>query len=106
MPKALDKDTDIVLKSLREQFEKLLLQPLLGLDQRDQLPQNTVIVIDALDEYEHDQDVQNIIRLLLRLQEVKSVCLRIFLTNRPELPISFGFSEIGSHENPSGLAWR
>jgi hypothetical protein len=95
--KALDNDPDIASKSLREQFERLLLQPLLGLDQRDQLPQITVIVIDALDECEHDQDVQNIIRLLPRLQEAKSVCLRIFLTSRPELPISLGFSEIGNH---------
>ncbi|KAF5855059.1 hypothetical protein ETB97_010142 [Aspergillus alliaceus] len=95
--KALNDDPDITLKSLREQFEKLLLQPLLGLDQRDQLPQNTVIVIDALDECEHDQDVQNIIRLLSRLQEVKSLCLQVFLTSRPELPISLGFSEIGNH---------
>lgn len=95
--KALDNDPDIASKSLREQFEKLLLQPLLGLNQRDQLPQNTVIVIDALDECEHDQDVQNIIRLLPRLQEVKSLCLRVFLTSRLELPISLGFSEIGNH---------
>ncbi|EAU30114.1 hypothetical protein ATEG_09923 [Aspergillus terreus NIH2624] len=95
--KALNDDPDIASKSLREQFEKLLLQPLLGLDQRDQLPQNTVIVIDALDECEHDQDIRNIIRLLPRLQEVKSLCLRVFLTSRPELPISLGFSEIGNH---------
>ncbi|KAJ5991396.1 WD40 repeat-like protein [Penicillium canescens] len=94
--KALDNDPDISSKSLREQFEKLLLRPLLGFDQRDQLPENTVIVIDALDECEHDQDVQNIIRLLPRLQEVKSLCLRVFLTSRPELPISLGFSEIGN----------
>jgi hypothetical protein len=95
--KALDNDPDIASKSLREQFEKLLLQPLLSFDRRDQLPQNTVIVIDALDECEHNQDVQNIIRLLPRLQKVKSLCLRIFLTSRPELPISLGFSEIGNH---------
>ncbi|BAE61696.1 unnamed protein product [Aspergillus oryzae RIB40] len=94
--KALDNDPDIASKSLREQFERLLLEPLLGLDQRDQPPQNTVIVIDAMDECEHDQDVRNIIRLLPRLQEVKSLCLRVFLTSRPELPISLGFSEIGN----------
>jgi hypothetical protein len=93
--KALDNDPDIASKSLREQFEKLLLQPLLGLDQRDELPQNTVIVIDALDECEHNQDIQNIIQLLPLLQKAKSVRLRIFLTSRPELPINIGFSEIG-----------
>ncbi|OJJ52055.1 hypothetical protein ASPSYDRAFT_63044 [Aspergillus sydowii CBS 593.65] len=95
---ALDHDPDIVLKSLREQFEKLLLQPLLSLDQLGLQPQTAVMVIDALDECEHDQDIRNIIRLLPRLQKAKSVHLRIFLTSRPELPISLGFSEIGDHE--------
>lgn len=95
---ALDHDPDIMLKSLREQFEKLLLQPLLSLDQLGLQPQTAVMVIDALDECEHDQDIRNIIRLLPRLQKAKSVHLRIFLTSRPELPISLGFSEIGDHE--------
>ncbi|KAL4860490.1 hypothetical protein BDV12DRAFT_204997 [Aspergillus spectabilis] len=95
---ALDHDPDIASKSLREQFEKLLLQPLLGLDQLSRQPQTAVMVIDALDECEHDQDIRNIIRLLPLLQKAKSVRLRIFLTSRPELPISLGFSEIGDHE--------
>ncbi|KAL4887988.1 hypothetical protein BDV59DRAFT_196838 [Aspergillus ambiguus] len=95
--KVLDNDPDIASKSLRDQFEKLLLEPLLSLDQRSQKSQNAVIVIDALDECEHDIDVRNIIRLLPRLREVKSVCLRIYLTSRPELPISLGLSEIGNH---------
>lgn len=95
---ALDHDPDIALKSLREQFEKLLLQPLLGLDQLGRQPQTAVIVIDALDECENDQDIRNIIRLLPLLQKAKSVRLRIFLTSRLELPISLGFSELGDHE--------
>ncbi|KAJ5255842.1 hypothetical protein N7505_010993 [Penicillium chrysogenum] len=95
--KALHDDPDIISKSLREQFEKLLLQPLLDLDQLGRQPQTAVIVIDALDECEHDQDVRNIIRLLALLQKAKSVRLRIFLTSRPELPISLGFSEIAAH---------
>ncbi|KAL4980594.1 hypothetical protein BDW66DRAFT_124352 [Aspergillus desertorum] len=95
---ALDHDPDIASKSLREQFEKLLLQPLLSLDQLGRQPQMAVVVIDALDECENDQDVRNILRLLPLLQKAKAVHLRIFLTSRPELPISLGFSEIGDHE--------
>ncbi|KAJ6044395.1 hypothetical protein N7460_005750 [Penicillium canescens] len=82
----------------REQFEKLLLQPLLNLDQLGRQPQTAVIVIDALDECEHDHDVRNIIRLLPLLQKAKAVRLRIFLTSRPELPISLGFKEIADYE--------
>ncbi|RMJ28927.1 hypothetical protein PHISP_00138, partial [Aspergillus sp. HF37] len=96
--KTLDNDPDIASKSPREQFEKLLLQPLLNLDQLGQQPQTAVMVIDALDECEHDQDVRNIIRLLPLLQKAKAVRLRIFLTSRPELPINLGFSEIADHE--------
>ncbi|KAL2359964.1 hypothetical protein RJZ56_007181 [Blastomyces dermatitidis] len=84
--KALDRDPNIASKSLREQFEKLLLQPLLNLDQFSRQPQTAVIVIDALDECEHDQD------------KIKAIHLRIFLTSRPELPISLDFSEITDHE--------
>lgn len=96
--KALDQDPDIASKSLKEQFEKLLLQPLLNPNQLAGQPQNTVIVIDALDECEHDQDIRNIIRLLPLLQKANAIRLRIFLTSRPEVPISLGFSEIANHE--------
>lgn len=96
--KALHDDPDIASKSLREQFDKLLLQPLLSLDQLGRQVQTYVIVIDALDECEHDQDVRNIIRLLPLLQKAKAVRLRIFLTSRPELPISLGFSEVAGYD--------
>ncbi|KAJ5680776.1 hypothetical protein N7536_011915 [Penicillium majusculum] len=103
--KALHDDPDITSKSLREQFEKLLLQPLLDLDldQLGQQPQTAVIVIDALDECEHDQDIRNIIRLLPLLQKVNAVHIRVFLTSRPELSIRLGFSEIPDHDY-QGLA--
>ncbi|KAJ5992489.1 hypothetical protein N7451_008213 [Penicillium sp. IBT 35674x] len=96
--KALDDDPDIASKSLKEQFEKLLLQPLLYLDHLGQKPQTAVIVIDALDECEHDQDIRNILQLLPFVQKAKTVRLRIFLTSRPELPINLGFAEITDHE--------
>jgi energy-coupling factor transporter ATP-binding protein EcfA2 len=95
---ALDYDPDIMSKSLVEQFEQLILQPLLKLDQLGRQPQTAVIVIDALDECDHDQDIRTIIRLLPVLQRVKVIRLRIFLTSRPELPISLSFSEIADQE--------
>jgi hypothetical protein len=87
-----------VSKSPKEQFEKLLLQPLLDLSQLDQQPPTAVIVIDALDECEHEQDIRNITRLLPRLQMVKAVRLRIFLSSWPKLPISLEFSDIANRE--------
>ncbi|QKX60488.1 uncharacterized protein TRUGW13939_07633 [Talaromyces rugulosus] len=96
--KALNHDPDIVSKSLREQFEKLLFQPLLNLDPLSRQPQSVVIVIDALDECEHDQDVQNIIQLLPLLQKIEAVRLRIFVTSRTEPPIYRAFSKVADYE--------
>ncbi|KAL4750943.1 hypothetical protein BDW72DRAFT_193470 [Aspergillus terricola var. indicus] len=96
--KALHNDPDIMSKSLKEQFEKLLLQPLLTLNEFGRQAQTLVIVIDALDECEHAQDVRAIIRLLPSLQKAEAVSLRVFVTSRPELPINLGFSEIANRE--------
>jgi hypothetical protein len=96
--KTLHDDPDIASKSLKDQFEKLLLQPLLNLNQPSPQLRTAVIVIDALDECEQDQDVRNIIQLLPFLQKAKGVRLRTFLTSRPELPINLGFSEVADHD--------
>jgi hypothetical protein len=92
--KAIIEDPSLPAKSLKEQFEKLLLQPLLGLDRSTQQIPTVVIVIDALDECEVDNDVRIILNLLPRLRGLRGLHLRIFLTSRPELPIRLGFSEI------------
>ncbi|KAJ5556427.1 hypothetical protein N7494_000342 [Penicillium frequentans] len=98
--KALDLDPYVASKVLREQFEKLLHKPLLNLhhDRLYQQPETAIIVVDALDECEDDREIQNIIAMLPLLQEVKALHLRIFLTSRPALPISLGFSNIEDHK--------
>ncbi|KAM5445021.1 hypothetical protein MferCBS31731_000480 [Microsporum ferrugineum] len=89
--KAIEDDPNISEKVLREQFEKLLLQPLLGIQQA---PTATlVIIIDALDECKQE-DAQAILQLLPRVQKSKSVQLRFLLTSRPDLPIRLGFKGI------------
>ena len=94
--KALDDDPDVVGKSLKEQFEKLLLQPLLSLES-SHLPTSTlVIVIDALDECERDEDIRIILQLLPQLGILDTIRLRIFLTSRPEWPILQEFSRATS----------
>jgi hypothetical protein len=89
---AIEDDANISEKVLREQFERLLLQPLLKLKQG---PTATmVIVIDALDECEQEDDIRVILRLLPQVQKSNSVQLRFLLTSRPELPIRLGFKGI------------
>jgi hypothetical protein len=93
---AIENDPNISFKSLSEQFEKLLFQPLLKLHLNQ--PTTTVIVIDALDECDREDDIEVILQLLPRLQNSQSVRLRIFLTSRPELPVRLGFGQDNNHQ--------
>ncbi|KAL2864135.1 WD domain protein [Aspergillus lucknowensis] len=88
----------ISAKPLKEQFDELIHKPLHSLTQSKRQSSRLVIVVDALDECDHDNDIQVILQLLPRVQEVHSICLRFFITSRPELPIRLGFRAIG-HRN-------
>ena len=85
---------DITEKGLQDQFNKLLLQPLLSLDKSDLPLCTAVIVIDALDECEKDEDIRLILQILPQLQKLGTIQIRVFLTSRPELPIHLGFSKL------------
>lgn len=84
--RAIDTDPAIGNKALREQFEKLICEPLTAVPHW-----STTIVIDALDECELDDEVKLIIHLFSR---AKASGLRVFITSRPELPIRLGFQDI------------
>lgn len=91
---AIDADPALPSKALKDQFEHLIQKPL-------QLPEGNptklktiVLVIDALDECERDDDVRVIIKLLSQARALSSVRLRTFVTSRPELPIRLGFNTI------------
>jgi hypothetical protein len=51
-------------------------------------------LVDALDECDREEDVRIIIYLLSQVRHLKSVRLKLFVTNRPELPIRLGFEDI------------
>ena len=92
--KAIEVNPNISEKQMKDQFDKLILDPLLAtqLDTTEILTR--VIIIDALDECERDDDIKTILRLLSRMQEIRSVRLRVFVTSRPELPIRLGFKNM------------
>ncbi|KAL4889237.1 hypothetical protein BDV59DRAFT_186778 [Aspergillus ambiguus] len=92
---AIQDNADLSTKALDQQFEKLLLQPL---SEGEQYETTSVVVIDALDECE-DNDIKVLLKLLPRLQELKSFRLRIFLTSRPELAIRDGFKQNRNHQD-------
>ncbi|KAL7904007.1 hypothetical protein GGI35DRAFT_248894 [Trichoderma velutinum] len=88
---AIDADPTISDKGLKEQFDKLILQPLSTVSSNAGKAEPIVIVIDALDECDPEDKVKLIIHHLSR---AKSSVLKIFVTSRPELPIRLGFSAI------------
>ncbi|RJE22558.1 wd40 domain protein [Aspergillus sclerotialis] len=92
--KAIEDDPFIATRSLREQFKRLLFQPLLSLDQHQQTSLS-VIVIDALDECEPDEDIQTLLKLLPQVPKH----VRFFVTSRPETPVRFGFSHIDRNDH-------
>lgn len=91
--KAIDDDPNISEKVLREQFENLLLGPLLRIEQREET-MTKVIVIVALDECDLEDDIGVILQLLPQVYKSTCVQLRFLLTSRPELPIRLGFEKI------------
>jgi hypothetical protein len=99
--KTIEDDPHISEKALGEQFDKLLLQPLHNVDLDQTI--TMVIVINALDECESEEnkdDIRAVLQLLPRVQTLRSIRLRFFLTSRPELPIRLGFKDItGNHQD-------
>ncbi|KAK8901229.1 hypothetical protein QC760_010303 [Botrytis cinerea] len=93
LKKAIELDPNISGKSLVKQFEQLIFKPLTELNASPQ-KSTLVLVIDALDECEREEDIKTILHLLTQINQLKSVCLRVFVTSRPELPIRLGFQEI------------
>ena len=92
--KAIDADPAISEKALKDQFEKLILQPLLNIRKATPNALGLVIVVDALDECEPEEDIQTILHLLAQTRSLGQALLRVFVTSRPELPIRLGFNQM------------
>ncbi|KAH6962092.1 hypothetical protein BKA56DRAFT_679629 [Ilyonectria sp. MPI-CAGE-AT-0026] len=98
MKAAIDDDPSLTGKVAGQQFDKLILQPLLS----SQICKKgtLVLVVDALDECDGEGDIRRLIDLFARFSQVKGLKIRVLITSRPELPIRLGFSGIhGSYES-------
>ncbi|KFY28387.1 hypothetical protein V491_00489 [Pseudogymnoascus sp. VKM F-3775] len=91
---AIEADPAISGKSLKDQFEKLVLQPFDNIQSYPPKLSRIVVVVDALDECDQEEDVRIIIQLLSQVKHWKSVRLKFFVTSRPELPIRLGLEDI------------
>jgi hypothetical protein len=83
-------DNGIASQTPRDQWNKLILEPLSKLE-TDSLQLPLILVIDALDECEGENDIREIIQLLAEVKSLKTIQLRIFITSRPEIPIRPSF---------------
>ncbi|KAH6884956.1 hypothetical protein B0T10DRAFT_493027 [Thelonectria olida] len=91
--KAIETNPSIAEKSMEEQFKKLVLQPL-EVEVDPTAPETMVVVVDALDECDREEDAQTIIGLLPQLTQLTSIRLKFFVTSRPEFPIRLEFDRI------------
>ncbi|CAG9939393.1 unnamed protein product [Clonostachys rosea f. rosea IK726] len=95
----IDADPYIAGKTARDQFDKLIVQPLAStLAARGQ--ETLVVVVDALDECDKDEDIKLLIHLFSGTKDILCQKLRILVTSRPELPIRLGFqTATGSYQD-------
>jgi hypothetical protein len=91
----IEDDPGIADRTLKEQFDKLILEPLISVNSAQR--RRLIFVIDALDEC-HLDHVRVILSLLRQLGQAHT---SVFLTSRPELPIRLGFAQMraGTHRD-------
>jgi len=93
MRQAILNNPNITKQGLRDQWEHLIRRPL---SQVNDLPSELILVIDALDECDGEEDIRLILHLLAQANSPGSVRLKIFATSRPETPIQLGFADISN----------
>jgi hypothetical protein len=95
---AIKDRTDIASQSLRDQWRQLVLGPLSKLDDNS-CRSLYVLVVDALDECENENDIRIILSLFSEARSLDLVRLQIFITSRPEVPIRQGVYQIPEAEH-------
>ena len=88
---AITEHGDIDQQGLRNQWKELIIQPFLKLG--GQCP-GSILVIDALDECDHEESVKLILQLFVEATNVVGEKLKIFVTSRPDIPIRLGFRDM------------
>jgi hypothetical protein len=95
---AVTERRDIASQSLRDQWHQLVLRPLSKLNgSRSQSPY--ILVVDALDECDDDNNIRVILQLLAQVRSLEMVQIRVFLTSRPEIPIRSSFRHMPDAEH-------
>jgi hypothetical protein len=96
--KAITEHGDIASQSLYDQWRQLILGPLSKVEGRSR-QSSYVLVIDALDECNNENDIRVILRLLAEAGSLRTAQLRVLLTSRPEIPIRHGILQLLDSEH-------
>jgi hypothetical protein len=89
----MKENTDIINRSLYDQWEMLVIQPLINLSDTE-AHSSYFLVVDALDECSEVDNQRIILQLLTKARSLNKVKLKIFLTSRPEVSIRHEFHRI------------
>ncbi|KAG9122042.1 hypothetical protein FRC07_001733, partial [Ceratobasidium sp. 392] len=76
----LESNPDVHNQPILEQFDQLFIQPMSQV--KDKLPSGLAVVVDALDECEHEKSVAKMLEALL--SRASDLPIRFFVTSRPE----------------------
>ncbi|KAF8749007.1 WD40 repeat-like protein [Rhizoctonia solani] len=91
LDKVLESDPDAHMRTLKTQYEKLIVGPLQEVQRC--LPTHFIVVIDALDECENEDSVGQILDLLL--STAHNLPVRYLVSSRPERTITQRMAEFG-----------
>ena len=100
--KVIETDPDLGQSvNLRDQYERLILEPLRILQSSVPAPDPFFAVIDAVDECDQEKDLQLLLRLFATTKDLSALHLRSIVTSRPEWVIQQGFQNMPSifHQN-------
>jgi hypothetical protein len=93
MHDAIAERSNIASQSLHDQWHHLVLGPLAKLSDSD-CPASLVLVVDALDECDSNDNIRIIVQLLAEAPLSTRARLRVLLTSRPDMPIRLGFHKM------------
>lgn len=95
LQKNINENPSLIHQTLREQFGKLVQGPLAAIPTEIRASSQFVIIVDALDECDEDNDVRLLINLFSKVHwDPQPWRLKIMITSRPELPIRLGFGAV------------
>jgi hypothetical protein len=88
---AIAEQDNIDRQGLRNQWKELILRPILKVGNQCS---NLILVIDALDECDHEESIKLILQLFVEAKNVVAEKLKIIVTSRPETPIRLEFGDM------------